>query len=228
MFRRPLWLTAALAAAAALPYLALDDHVAEFARAQYSRVAGPAASSDPSDGSPPAAAPGSLAASAIAGPFVPLEAALRFDATPEWVTARWPQASSVTCDTEHLGLRVALVSGTHPTDVAGSLTYYFDQRHVLQRITLLGATADDSRLAAIACQLFGMRPTQTLDRGLYYGGDLNEPTSCLRVRHLPAGGAAPAAAQLEVALELNRADVPTVRSWAGAQNKILPGSYRRW
>ena len=225
MFRRPLWLTAALAAAAALPYLALDDHVAEFARAQYSRVTGPA---QPSDGSQPAALTGSLAAPANAPQLVPLEEALRFDATPEWVAARWPQASSVTADTEHLGLRVALVSGTHPTDVAGSLTYYFDRRHVLQRITLLGATDDDSLLVAIACQQLGMRPTQTLDRGLYYGGDLNQPTSCLRVRHMPAGGASPQTAQLEIALELNRADVPSVRSWAGAPGKILPGNYRRW
>ena len=85
-----------------------------------------------------------------------------------------------------------------------------------------------SRLAAIACQLFGMRPTQTLDRGLYYGGDLNQPTSCLRVRHMPAAGGSPPAARLEIALELNRSDVPSVRSWAGAQGKILPGNYRRW
>jgi hypothetical protein len=223
MFRRPLWLTAALALAAGVPYVALDDRVADFAKTQYSRIAKSAPATYTSDSNPLAENP-----LAVVGPasFVSLEEALRFDVTPEWVTARWPQAGTVTANTEHLGLRVPLVTGTLATDVAGSLTYYFDQRHMLQRITLLGATGDDSRLVAFACQQFGLRPTQTLDRGLYYGGDLDQPTSCLQVRHAPAS--ATPAAKFEVALELNRSDVPAVRSWAGAGGKILPEAYRRW
>jgi hypothetical protein len=232
MFRRPLWLTAALAAATFVPYLALDDQVAATVRTQLKRFTGtdqpethnplavaaepPAATSDTSAAGPPAPA------------VVPLEEAIRFNLTPEWVTSRWPRVTAVTGDTSHLGLRVSLVSGTEPTDVAGSLTYYFDQEHQLQRLTLLGVTGDDSRLVALACGQFGMRPTQTLERGLYYGGDVNEPTSSLRVANLPVVKAEAATARVQVALDLKRTDVAKFKTVEQRPDKILPETYRRW
>jgi hypothetical protein len=234
MFRRPLWLTAVLAAAATLPYLTLDEQVGQTVRGQYQRLTGtaqPPTQTDPLAilNQPPESVP-DAASSAVANlqQAVPLEEALRFDTTPEWVTARWTRVTSVTGDAEHLGLRVALVSGTEPTDVAGSLTYYFDQEHRVQRITLLGVTGDDTQVVAIVCGQFALRPTQTLERGLYYGGDLKSPTSSLRVANLPVMKAEASTARLQIALDLKRADVTRVKSEAELPGKILPGSYRRW
>ena len=234
MFRRPLWLTAALAIATIAPYLALDDQVASTARAQLSRFtgSGQAAAPDPLTSAAQPPLPVSTATTdqpAVHPPaIVPLEEAIRFNATPEWVTARWPRVTAVTGDASHLGLRVALVSGTEPTDVAGSLTYYFDQEHQLMRITLLGVTGDESRLVALACGQYGLRPTQTLERGLYYGGDVNVPTSFLRVANLPVIKAESTTARVQVALDLKRADVAKFKPESERSEKILPETYRRW
>jgi hypothetical protein len=159
---------------------------------------------------------------------VPLEEAIRFNVTPEWVTARWPRVTAVTGDAAHLGLRVALVSGTEPADVAGSLTYYFNQQHELERITLLGVTGDESRLVALAVGKFGLRPTQTLERGLFYGGDVHEPTSSLRVANMPVVTAEAATARVQVVLDLKKADVARIKSDSQRTDKILPETYRRW
>src|SRR5688500_18560354 len=163
MFRRPLWLTVALAVAAIAPYLALDDQVAATVQAQLGRFTGGGkpAEQDPLAAAEPQSAEVLAVGKTVAQPpaVVPLEEAIRFNATPEWVTSRWPRVTSVTGDTSHLGLRVPLVSGTDAADVAGSLTYYFDQEHQLQRITLLGVTGVVSRLVALAVGKFGLRPT---------------------------------------------------------------------
>jgi hypothetical protein len=159
---------------------------------------------------------------------VPLEEAIRFNLTPEWVTSRWPRVTSVIGDSEHLGLRVALVSGTQPDDVAGSLTYYFDQQHQLQRITLSGVSGDQTRLVGMATGHFGLRPTQTKDRGLYLGGDKNTPTSSLRVSDLPVVRSEATHARVQIALDLRRADVAQLKTEEERPDKILPSSYRRW
>lgn len=236
MFGRPLLLTGALAAAVAVPYLLLDEQLAKSARTQLKRLTGEAKAADHEElvalaepTSPSAATTAADATAAVKAPTaVPLEEAIRFNVTPEWVTARWPRVTSVTGDSSHLGLRVALVSGTEPTDVAGSLTYYFDQEHQLQRITLLGVSGDESRLVGLACRHFGLRPTQTLERGLYYGGNEKTPTSSLRVANLPVVKAESTHARVQVALDLKRADVAKLKTDDERPEKILPGTYRRW
>jgi hypothetical protein len=233
MFRRPLWLTAALAIATLAPYLALDDQVAATARAQLNRFTGAAEAAEtpplPVAEQPIVPLAATSTKPAVQAPaIVPLEEAIRFNATPDWVTARWPRVTAVTGDASHLGLRVALVSGTEATDVAGSLTYYFDQQHQLQRITLLGVTGDESRLVALACGQYGLRPTQTLERGLYYGGDVNVPTSSLRVANLPIVKAEATTARVQVALDLKRGDIAKFKPEGERSEKILPETYRRW
>ena len=46
------------------------------------------------------------------------------------------------------GYRVAYVSGTAETDIAGSLSYYFDNTHRLRRIAFNGTTGDARRLVS--------------------------------------------------------------------------------
>jgi hypothetical protein len=240
MFSRPLIKIGVFVAAIVVPYLALDEKLREAARTQLARLTGGSqADADPlakvdellktaaMPTVPPAAPPAS--ASSPAAPLtVPLVEAIRFDVTPEWVTSRWKTVSSVIGDSDHLGLRVMLVSGTSPGDVAGSLTYYFTPQHQVERITLYGVTGEPSALADLVVGKFGLRPTQTKELGLYYGGDLNVPTSSLKVTALPVIRPEAPLARVQVALDLRRGDVARIKHEAEEPARILPSSYRRW
>lgn len=237
MFGRPMWLTAGIAAAVAVPYAFMDDHLHSTVQGQYQRLtSSQPANADPVAAIEQAAAEATKPAPTTAGKptansapaIVPLAEAIRFDVTPEWVTSRWPRITTIAGDPTHLGLRVTLVSGTGPSDVAGSLTYYFDQKHALQRITLLGVTGDESQLVQLAVGHFGLRPTETIDRGLYYGGDVNEPTSSLRVVNSPVITAEAPNARVQVSLDLQRSDVAKIKPATAEPGKILPTNYRRW
>jgi len=238
MFRRPLVLMSVLAAAIGVPYVALDEQLKALVTAQLNRLtaAAPAKETDPlakiDELLKPAAnatAAGAPAPSAPSIPAtVPLEEALRFDVSPDWVAGRYAQVSSVIGDSDHLGLRAMLVSGTTPTDVAGSLTYYFNQQHHVERITLYGVTGDHSRLAELMVGKFGLRPTQTSELGLYYGGDPNVPTSSLKVAALPIVRPEAPLARAQVTLDLRRSDVAKIKTEEEQPGKVLPSSYRRW
>ena len=237
MFRRPLVLMSVLAAAIGVPYIALDEQLKALVTAQLNRLtaAAPAKEADPLAKidellKPAAATPAATgAAPAVSVPAtVPLEEALRFDVSPEWVAGRYAQVSSVIGDSEHLGLRAMLVSGTTPTDVAGSLTYYFNQQHQVERITLYGVTGDHSRLAELMVGKYGLRPTQTSELGLYYGGDPNVPTSSLKVAALPIVRPEAPLARAQVTLDLRKTDVAKIKPEEEQSGKVLPSSYRRW
>jgi hypothetical protein len=102
---------------------------------------------------------------------VPLEGAevgqfwevLRFDLTPSFVTERWPRVTTSLYELDLQGFRVPLVTGTNPDDLAGSLTYYFNQQRRLQRITFAGTTGDYRRLLQLLTAHYGFvsRPTNT-------------------------------------------------------------------
>jgi hypothetical protein len=230
MFNRPLLLVGILAAAVVVPYLLLDDNLAATAKAQFSRLSPRTQPAHQADPVADLAALIDRAQTAMSEPLpahVPLEQALRFDLTPEWVKAQWPQASSVAGGIDYLGLRVAYVSGTQPHDVAGSLTYYFDEGHVLQRITLSGQTRDPARLVAINSGHYGLAPARTLDAALYIAGDPAKPTSQLRVIHLPGISTGAAGNALEVSLDLKRDDAMQ----SAPSRSIEPAvrrTYSRW
>jgi hypothetical protein len=95
-----------------------------------------------------------------------LDEALRFDATVDWVTRRWPRVSTGLPHLQLQGYRVPLVTGSALSDVAGSLTYYFNAQQQVQRITLRGTTGDPRALAALAVERFGFVRRLTNDPGL--------------------------------------------------------------
>jgi hypothetical protein len=242
MFGRPLFKIGVFLAAIVVPYLALDEKLRDTVRTQLSRLTS-SSSNAPADplakvdellktAAAPAATPAATSVAAASSPVapltVPLVDAIRFDVTPQWVTSRWTTVSSVIGDSDHLGLRVMLVSGTSPGDVAGSLTYYFTQQHQVERITLHGVTGEPSQLADLVVGKFGLRPTQTKDLGLYYGGDLNVPTSSLKLTTLPVIRPEAPLARVQVALDLKRSDVSRIKPEAEESPRILPSSYRRW
>lgn len=241
MFRRPAVLFSILAAAIGVPYVALDEQLKSVASAQWNRLTSAATAEEPdplaridkllATTAPAPASPAQPAppATAAAPPLtVPLEEAIRFDVTPEWVTSRYAQVSSSVGDSEHVGLRVMLVSGATPTDVAGSLTYHFNQTQQVERITLHGVTGDHSRLADLVVHKFRLRPTQTSNLAQYYGGDVNMPTSSLAVTALPIVRPEAPLARAAVALDLRRVDIANVPTEEQQRAKILPSSYRRW
>jgi len=81
-----------------------------------------------------------------------LSEVLRFNVTVEWVMRRWPRVSTGLPHLQLQGYRVPLVTGTGLSDVAGSLTYYFNARQEVQRITLRGTTGDPGALVGLVAK----------------------------------------------------------------------------
>ncbi len=99
---------------------------------------------------------------------VPLQDALRMDVSKEWVYQRWDRKSTALSELGLYGVRVALVTGTQLHDLAGSLTYYFDQDGRVQRLSFRGRTGDTSQLVRIA-QHYGLQrqPTPIVGQQLF-------------------------------------------------------------
>jgi len=102
-------------------------------------------------------------------PTPTLAEVLRFDISPAWVLQRWPRVSTDLAQLQLHGYRVPLVTGTSETDVAGSLTYYFNAAQQVQQITLRGATGDPRALIAFLSSRYGYvrRPNNDPSRLLY-------------------------------------------------------------
>lgn len=235
MFSRPMLFVGVLAACVAVPYLLLDKNLSQTARAQFNRLLGRSASTDenplanlqlPWSGGTDKATTVEASAPAV---VATLEEAFRGDVTPHWVTSRWPRVSTVLSETEQLGMRVAFVSGTQPDDVAGSLTYYFDDHHHLQRITFYGLTGDERRLMATVVGGYRLKSVPTTNVARYIAGDPEQPTSSVTVRHLPIVRAESSHARVELAVDLRLADG---RSGSGdfddSASPPLPQAYRPW
>lgn len=90
---------------------------------------------------------------------------LRLDINKEWIYSRWARKSTGLAEPELFGIRVPLVSGTRMTDVAGSLTYYFDKQGIVQKLRLVGNTADTSELVNLLASRYGLRPAAPLVAG---------------------------------------------------------------
>lgn len=208
MFNRGTLFLLVLGAAIVVPYVMFDEGLSKTARTEWQRYFG-GSSAAPAGGGIGnwfQSAPQPLA-SLDAGPALPpvsLEDALRLDISTGWVTSHWSRVSTVIGETDQMGLRVALVSGTEPTDIAGSLTYYFDQRHQLQRITFTGLTGDESRVITHLMNKFGLRPQPTVAAGLYQAPAGPGKVSQAQVNHLPVVQAAAINARAELAIEIHR------------------------
>ena len=92
-------------------------------------------------------------------PLPSLAEVLRFDATVDWVLQRWPRVTTGLPYLQLQGYRVPLVTGTGLADVAGSLTYYFNARQQVQRITFRGTTGDPQRFGSLVGQPLPFYPT---------------------------------------------------------------------
>ncbi|HZN35222.1 MAG TPA: DUF6690 family protein [Pirellulaceae bacterium] len=228
MFQRPVLLVSLLAAAVGVPYLLLDKNLSETARGQWRRLSG-SLSATPAATSENASKSGIETPAALTVPQVSIEEAFRFDVRPEWVASRFKSVSTVT-DSKQLGMRVALVSGTRPDDVAGSLTYYFDEYHQPQRITFTGQSGDARRLLAAVVGPYGLKSLPTTDAARYVAGNPKQPTSQVVVKYLPQLQGSPTSPRNEIALDLRRTDAIgwEQRQVQAGEASLLPPSYRQW
>jgi hypothetical protein len=230
MFSRPMLLVGVLVASVVVPYVLLDKNLSQTAQAQFSRLVGKADAAGKSDLLSPGqngGGGGAIPASTVPGPLpVTLEEAFRLDVTPQWVTSRWPRVSTVLGEPNQLGMRVAFSSGTRPDDVAGSLTYYFDDHHQLQRITFYGLTGDEQRLLAWLVNAYRLQTAPTTGVARYISGPSDKPTSSVTVRHLPVVRTDASYARVEVAVDLTRGDAASRTSIREAAP--LPNAYRPW
>jgi hypothetical protein len=223
MISRKLALPVILATAAGTPYLLLEQDVPSMVRQQTAALF--SAESEPAEGElggmvgsdypgrsaseygygARAAHPEAAFPQGITGPpLQDLGEVIRFDIPPSWVTSRWPRVTTTLSETGLEGLRVPLVTGTQVDDLAGSLTYYFDPQHRVQRLTFEGFTGDDRRLVALVVQYYGLQAEPTLHAGMYVARWNARPTSVLRITRSPVMTAASPHSQLQVLLELNR------------------------
>jgi Family of unknown function (DUF6690) len=127
----------------------------------------------------------------ITGGAAPIEGArfhsvaevLRFDVSKEWVYSNWPRKSTGLADPELYGVRVPLVTGTKLTDLAGSLTYSFNQQGQVQHISFLGRTADTTPLVQFVTASYQLeRREAPAGEQLYQVGSEDRVQSELRTR----------------------------------------------
>ena len=165
------WFALALSGAVGLPYLFSSSGLTGlFSTRPGGSAQAPRSESllanDPLDHAA-AGAKGTPPPSAGATPVVDLHQAFRFDVTTAWVLGHWPRVSAGLAELEMQGYRVPLVTGTKPDDLAGSLTYYFNRRQRVQRITFHGSTGDARRLVALLARQFGFVRELTDDASLF-------------------------------------------------------------
>jgi hypothetical protein len=140
-------------------------------------------------------------------PIVALGDALRFDLTPPWIFRNWPHVTTGLGEIQFKGYRVPLVTGTGDDDLAGALTYYFDVRQQMQRITLHGVTGDPQKMLTFLSTRYGFTRRAVNDPGqlLYEAADPAGPVrSTLRLESARVVKASDAGRRFKVSLVLQR------------------------
>ncbi len=138
------------------------------------------------------------------GAVYDLREVLRFDIVPGWLPQRFARVSTVTSNVQMDGLRVPLITGTQPKDIAGTLTYYFDSSQALKRINLHGLTGDPTQLAYLMAQFYQLKLEQSLGGQLFTTRWNNRITSVLQIAPAPIIYAGADHSKYIIFLELNQ------------------------
>jgi hypothetical protein len=95
--------------------------------------------------------------------YTPLNQVLRFDVTKDWVNRTWTRKTVAPTDVGLTSVRVPLVTGTQPSSLAGSLTYFFNARSQVEHISFRGRTGDTAPLVQLLSQHYQF---QRVDAGV--------------------------------------------------------------
>jgi hypothetical protein len=104
--------------------------------------------------------------------------------TPQWVLARWPRVTTTLAELGMQGFRVPVTTGPELDDIAGSLSYYFDENDKLKRITLDGFTGDERRLVAFCENQMKLSKQSKLGK-LWVSQWHGRVTSAMRLSYAP-------------------------------------------
>ena len=157
-----------------------------------------------------------------------LREVVRFDITPAQVTQRFSRVTTVLSNVQMDGLRVPVVTGTLPTDIAGTLTYYFDANKTVQRIQLHGTTGDPSLIANLMVEYYRLKPEQSLGGQLFTTRWNNRVTSVMHVTPAPVIYAGANNARFAVFLELNQPSSQYALSEEASQTLGQTQATQRW
>lgn len=138
--------------------------------------------------------------------LVPLEQALRWEVKPAWVLSTWSRVTTALPELDLQGYRVAYVSGTAETDIAGSLSYYFDNTHHLRRIEFHGTSGDARRLVQflITQHHFQRRLSDDPSTYLYQVPDGRTALSEMRIKTAPVVSSESPLSRFAVTLEMRK------------------------
>jgi hypothetical protein len=137
--------------------------------------------------------------------FVPasLNEVLIFDLTPNGVRQRWERVSLTTGEAGLTGMRVPLTTGVNSNDLFGSLTYYFDNQQVLQRIGFRGWTGNPQSLIDLVTQRFSFKKQATSAAGLYVAKSWGQSTGVLYLQYANVMNSSNPNQHIAVMLEVN-------------------------
>ena len=144
----------------------------------------------------------------VGGPVRDLREVLRFDIAPGWVVQNFARVSTVLSEFNLDGLRVPVVTGTSHSDLAATITYYFDNNQQLRRINLQGLTGDPSGIASLMQQFYRLTPEASLGGHLYTTKWNGQVTSMMHVAPAPIMYDTAQHSRYAVFLELNQPDIP--------------------
>lgn len=128
----------------------------------------------------------------------------RFDVYPDWVRSQWPRVSTAPVLPDLYGMRVAVVTGTSPWDLHGSLTYYFDETQKVQKVSFVGNTTDVSRLISSLSAEYGFRQYEENSPGLYVAIKSGKPFGVIQFQYANVIRVKDSSNQVFVSIELNR------------------------
>ncbi len=137
----------------------------------------------------------------------------RFDITPRMITSQWGRVSTTLSDLHLEGMRVTLVTGPHTHDLAGSLTYYYNDKQQLRRISFHGTTGDPRPLIELCENVYHMKKEPNLGAGLYMMKWNKQPVSALRIMHANVIQGNATHSRYDISLEIN---------WPGSKAGMSP------
>ncbi len=138
------------------------------------------------------------------------EDVINMNITPTWITQRWARVSTNIQSGQWQGYRVPIVTGEQTDDLAGALTYYFDNQQQLQRIAFRGTTGEPQRIITMLQQKFHLTKRPTVLIGLYIKSQNRRPVSVLMITQSPhAATPNKTYSQYTIQFELNRPAIGT-------------------